>query len=108
MDHLENRYIDSIASGLDGDFYGASGEMDEFQIRRAVMEAIVDRCNCHISGHSGLWGETFVPMSVEEHANKPALTLFQAACFIISAWKHKDRQLMETIVEAATGDTETA
>jgi hypothetical protein len=94
LDHLSNSYRSELASQLDDDCYGASGDFDDQQIRDRLMEAIVERCNYHISGHSGIY-EDFVPMSVAEHKYKPALTLSQAAGLIISVWRHKDRQVIE-------------
>jgi hypothetical protein len=59
------------------------------------MQAIVEQCNYHLSGNSGLYEEDFIQMSVAEHADKPAVTLRQAANLIFSVWKDKDRDCMQ-------------
>jgi hypothetical protein len=104
LKHLENNYcIDGIALSLDENMYGANGELDDDQeIRDRLMEAIVARCNYHIAGQSGIY-EDFIPMSVAEHAYKPALTLSQAASLILGVWKYKDRQYMSRDREAEAG-----
>jgi hypothetical protein len=94
MKHLSSTAICRLALQLDEDVYG---DFDDIQIRHRLMEAIVSQCNYHLEGHSGTYDEDFMPMSVEEHASKPALTLNQAARMIISVWESKDRDLMEII-----------
>jgi hypothetical protein len=99
MKHLESDHINGIVLQLSEDFYGANGELDEFQIRDRLMEAIIERCNHHIAGHSGMYGEDFIGMSVEEHAHKPAITLYQAAGLILGVWKDMDRDIMQMVAE---------
>jgi hypothetical protein len=95
--HLDGDYINPIAFQLDEDVYGANGDLDDLEVKSRLMEAIVSQCNYHIAGHSGLDGEKFIGMSVEEHASKPALTLSQAADLIFGVWAYKDCQYMEAV-----------
>jgi hypothetical protein len=90
-------YIDDLALQLDEDTNGANGELDTKQIRERLMQSIVERCNYSIAGHSGI-DEDWIEMSVAEHEHQPALTLSQAASFIMRVWLHKDRQVMEELM----------
>jgi len=78
------------------------GEYDELEILNRLTQATVEQCNFHIAGHSGLFEENFIAMSVEEHADKPALTLRQVAYLILGVWEHKDYDLIEALTW--TGD----
>jgi hypothetical protein len=69
-------------------------EQDE-QVIQDIMQLIVEQCDWHISGKSGLFEEDFEGMSVEEHAFKPALTLHQAAWFIYRAMEQVERETHE-------------
>jgi hypothetical protein len=88
MKYLEGGYTSRIALSLTEDIYGANGDLDEFQVQDRLMKAIIEWCEYHLDGQSGLWGEDFIPMSVEEHAYKPALTLSQAASLVLGVWRH--------------------
>lgn len=100
IDHLDSDYIDRIALQLDGDVYGANGDLDHQEILDRLMETIVEKCNHHLAGHSGIY-EDFIPMSVEEHAYAPALTLSQAASMILRVWEYMDRIYNELLIKSA-------
>jgi hypothetical protein len=99
-----DHYIDGIALQLSEDVHGASGDFDDLQIRTRLMEAIVARCNYHIYGHSGIY-EDFIQMSVEEHADKPALTLRQAANLIFGVWKYMEESEWRRVVAEIAAET---
>jgi hypothetical protein len=65
------------------------------------MQKIVERCNFHIYCHSGIY-EDFQPMSVQEHLEKPALTLWQAANLTLGVCKHKDGEAMQAIADGSS------
>jgi hypothetical protein len=96
MKHLESDHIDTIALRLDEDMRGANGDLSKNEIHDRLMQAIVGQCNHHMSGvcDNGI-DEDFIPMSVEEHAYRPALTLYQAASLILDVWEYKERQWLE-------------
>jgi hypothetical protein len=83
-------YIDALALQLDEDIQNADDELNEQQIHKRLMQAIVERCKYSIAGH--------IQLSVAEHEHQPALTLSEAATMIICVWLHKDRQFVEEVI----------
>jgi hypothetical protein len=69
----------------------ADWEQNE-QVVQSIMELIVEQCEWHIAGKSGMWDEPYEGMSVKEYEFKPALTLRQAAWFIYRAMKQVERE----------------
>ena len=86
----------TFASRIDEDMHGASGVMDEEQLQDAVMKHIVEACNYSMPGKSGIY-EPWEEMSVKEHAHKPALTLYQAANFILHVARHWESMWLEEL-----------
>jgi hypothetical protein len=91
LQYLKNGHINDIAMMLTDNVYLGTGDMDYFAVRERLMKAIVEWFLDPFSGHS-FPCEDFILMSVEGHADKPTLTLFQAACLVLSVWKHMDYQ----------------
>ena len=80
LQYIKHGHVDDLAMMLSADVYSMEADMDYFAVRERLMKAIVERF------------EDFIQMSVEEHAHKPALTLWQVACLVLSVWKHMDYQ----------------
>jgi hypothetical protein len=85
LNHLQDEYIDPIALGLDGDVYGARGELSDEEILQRVMENIRETLN----------------YPHRDDASVGVVSLELAARLIISVWGHKDRAMMKAIAEAA-------
>jgi hypothetical protein len=76
--HLESKYISEIVLRLNDDVYGANGELDEFQIKRRLIETIHARTD---------YAYTATDM----------MPVWLVADIVREVWGYMDRQHVETI-----------
>jgi hypothetical protein len=73
--HLKSDHVDLIALGLDEDVYGANGDLDDFEIKKRLVQRIHEATNCY----------------------EDAIPVWSVANLIYSVWADKDRDVMDLL-----------